>query len=259
MPFQVGANYTALNVYNNISTHQTNSSNSLARISSGKKSAGAGDVASAGTAATIAGNMQKTQSYISQAQFSLDQLQAADTAYGELISLGQKAIEVASRGTDSGADFTALGAQLTSISAGIASIQTNSQFNGALLSAASSPTVGAAALTVTPTFATAPVITASAAADAAKLTTDRASIVTYVESTVDKRATNAGFIVSLQNTLQVLNSIAASEMQAMSQVGDTDIAKEMMNLTSANILTEAATAMLAQAMQLPNSVLKLLQ
>jgi flagellin-like hook-associated protein FlgL len=33
----------------------------------------------------------------------------------------------------------------------------------------------------------------------------------------------------------------------------------MMSLTSANIMTEAATAMLAQAMQLPNAVLKLLQ
>ncbi len=40
---------------------------------------------------------------------------------------------------------------------------------------------------------------------------------------------------------------------------NTDIAKEMMNLTAANIMTEAATAMLAQAMQMPNSVLKLLQ
>jgi len=32
-----------------------------------------------------------------------------------------------------------------------------------------------------------------------------------------------------------------------------------MNLTAANIMTEAATAMLAQAMQMPNGVLKLLQ
>jgi flagellin-like hook-associated protein FlgL len=33
----------------------------------------------------------------------------------------------------------------------------------------------------------------------------------------------------------------------------------MMNLTSANIMTDAATAMLAQAMQLPTSVLNLLK
>ena len=56
-----------------------------------------------------------------------------------------------------------------------------------------------------------------------------------------------------------LNSVFANELAGMGQAQDTDIAKEMMNLTSANIMTEAATAMLAQAMQLPNSVLKLLQ
>jgi len=48
-------------------------------------------------------------------------------------------------------------------------------------------------------------------------------------------------------------------LAGMGQAQDTDIAKEMMTLTSANIMTEAATAMLAQAMQLPNSVLRLLQ
>jgi flagellin-like hook-associated protein FlgL len=36
------------------------------------------------------------------------------------------------------------------------------------------------------------------------------------------------------------------------------MAMEMMSLTSANILTDAATAMVAQAMQMPTSVLKLL-
>jgi flagellin len=59
--------------------------------------------------------------------------------------------------------------------------------------------------------------------------------------------------------LQVLNSVAANELTAFGQAQDTDIAKEMMALTSANIMTEAATAMLAQAMQLPNAVLRLVQ
>ena len=81
----------------------------------------------------------------------------------------------------------------------------------------------------------------------------------FVSTMVDSRATNAGNLASMQNTLQVLNSVAANEMAGIGQAQDTDIAKEMMSLTSANIMTEAATAMLAQAMQLPNSVLKLLQ
>ena len=256
MPFQVNSNVAALQVYNNLGVHQAKASASLARISSGLKSAGGGDVASAGTATTIGANMQATQSSISQVQYAINQLQAADTAYGELIALGQKGVEVASRGPDSGADISALWSQLTAIVAGITSIQTNSQFNGALLTVGSTPDVGGATLTVTPAFAAAP---AAAGATLAQIATTLTNFNTYIASTVDNRATNAGNIASLQNTLQVLNSVAANELNAMSQVQDTDIATEMMSLTSANILTEAATAMLAQAMQLPNSVLQLLQ
>jgi flagellin len=268
MPFQVNSNVAALQVYNHLGVHQAKASASLARISSGLKSAGGGDVASTGTATTISANMQATQSSISQVQYQINLLQAADTAYGELIALGQKGVEVASRGPDSGADISALWSQLTAIVAGITSIQDNSQFNGALLTAARAPDVGANPLTVTPAFAAVDATGVAGlhvdganagAATAANIASTLGEFNTWITSTVDNRATNAGRIASLQNTLQVLNSVAANELSAISQVQDTDIATEMMSLTSANILTEAATAMLAQAMQLPNSVLQLLQ
>jgi flagellin len=258
MVYAVNTNVAALNVYNNLGVHQAKSSASLARISSGLKSAGGGDIASQGTAATISSKLQATQSSISQVQNTINQLQSADAAYGELIALGQKGQEVASRGADAGADFSALDAQTAALKAGITSIQTNSQFNGGLLSAAATPDVGNGNFTVTPTFAAAPTLTAPITTTvlAATAATDFA---TYTAATVDARATNAGNLASLQNTLQVLNSVATNEMAGIGQAQDTDIAKEMMSLTSANIMTEAATAMLSQAMQLPNSVLKLLQ
>jgi flagellin len=261
MAFQVTSNVAALNVYNNLSVHQAKSSASLARISSGLKAAGGGDVASQGTAATLNEALQGTQSSISQVQSAINQLQAADAAYGELIALGQKGIEVGSRGADAGADASALFTQLTALTAGIASIQTNTEFNGAVFTTASTPTVGGGAFTATPTVAAGPTVdggTAAAAAAADAVTTST-SFSTFVAATVDIRATNAGNLASLQNTLQVLNSVAANELAGIGQAQDTDIAKEMMNLTSANIMTEAATAMLAQAMQLPNAVLRLIQ
>jgi flagellin len=258
MAFQINSNVTALNVYNNLSVHQAKSSAALARISSGLKAAGGGDIASQGTAATLNAALQATQSSISQVQSSINQLQAADAAYGELIALGQKGLEVSSRGADAGADFSALGTQAAALKAGITSIQTNTQFNGAVFTTASTPDVGGGTFTATPTVAAAPTLTA-AISDAATAATAASDFTTYVNATVDIRATNAGRLASLQNTLQVLNSVAANETAGIGQAQDTDIAKEMMNLTSANIMTEAATAMLAQAMQLPNSVLKLIQ
>jgi flagellin len=253
MVYQVNSNVTALNVYNNLGVHQAKSAASLARISSGLKAAGGGDVASQGTAATISASMQATQSNISQVQFAINQLQTADTVYGEAIALGQKALEAVNRGADASADFTALAEQVDAIAAGIAEIAANTEFNGAAWDAASANAVQA----VTPDALTVlgPVTQTSAATVGAAIT----AVTTFINATVDSRAKNAGELASLQSTLQVLNSVASNELSSMSQAQDTDIAKEMMNLTSANIMTEAATAMLAQAMQMPNSVLKLLQ
>ena len=260
MSFQVNANVAALNVYNNLGVHQAKAADSLSRISSGLKASGFGDIGSQGTASGIYSNMQATHSNISQVQAAINQLQVADAAYGEQIALGQKGQQVALGGADAGADTSALWSQLTAIEVGISSIQDNTQFNGAVFTTALTPDMGVGALTLTPTNAADPTIAAlSAPPVAGDIATTATNMATFVAATVDIRATNAANIATLQNSLQVLNSVAANELAGVGQAQDTDIATEMMSLTSANIMTEAATAMLAQAMQLPNSVLKLLQ
>ena len=248
MAFQVNTNVSALQVYNNLGVHQNKASESLSRISSGLKAAGGGDIASAGTAATLSANMAATQSYISQVQVAINTLQTADSAYDEMIALGNTGLALANTLGDAGVDDSAITAQLVTLTAGIASINTNTQFNGVtVLGTALTPKVGAGTATVTPAAATPPAANTSSA------------YTTFLNGTLDLRSTNAGNLASLQNILQVLNSVAATELVGIGQVQDTDIATEMMNLTSANILTAAATAMLAQAMQMPNSVLTLLR
>ena len=260
MVYQVNSNVSALNVYNNLGVHQAKSAASLARISSGLKAAGGGDVASQGAAATLNAANQVTQSSISQVQNAINRLQAADAAYGELIALGQKGMEAGSRLADAGADTSALQTSMTALTNGITSIQTNTQVNNSVWTSAIAVDVGVGNFAAGPTL---DVATAYAALLAATVTVPGSGATglysNYVAEKVDERATNAGNLASMQNTLQVLNSVAANELAGIGQAQDTDIAKEMMNLTSANIMTEAATAMLAQAMQLPNSVLRLLQ
>ena len=95
MPFQIGANYPALNVYNNLGVHQAKAADSLARISSGLKAAGGGDVASAGAATTLSANMAATQSNIGLVQAAINTLQTADSAYGEMIALGNTGLALA--------------------------------------------------------------------------------------------------------------------------------------------------------------------
>jgi flagellin len=247
MSFQVNANIAALNVYNNLGVHQAKAADSLARISSGLKAAG-GDISSGGAAAVIMQNRQSTLSNISQVQNAINQLQVADAVYGEAMALVSQGISVAATAGDAEADTSAITNQLTAISTAVASLSTNVQYNGAqALVTAATPNIGEGSLTVTPAII------------AAIGTQDTAGYVAAAAAISDLRATNGGNLVALQNALQALNAVSANELSALGQAQDTDIATEMMNLTSANIMTEAATAMLAQAMQMPNSVLKLLQ
>jgi flagellin len=63
----------------------------------------------------------------------------------------------------------------------------------------------------------------------------------------------------LDHTINNLGTSSENLTAAESRIRDVDMAKEMMSYTKNNILTQAATAMLAQANQQPQSVLQLLQ
>jgi flagellin len=55
-----------------------------------------------------------------------------------------------------------------------------------------------------------------------------------------------------------LNTAEENLTAAESRISDVDMAKEMMSFTKNQILSQAGTAMLAQANQLPQGVLQLL-
>jgi flagellin len=63
----------------------------------------------------------------------------------------------------------------------------------------------------------------------------------------------------LEHTINNLGVAKENLQSAESSIRDVDMAKEMMEFTKNNILTQASQAMLAQANQLPSGVLQLLQ
>lgn len=63
----------------------------------------------------------------------------------------------------------------------------------------------------------------------------------------------------LEHTINNLNTSSENLTAAESRVRDVDMAKEMMNFSKNNILSQAAQAMLAQANQQPQGVLQLLR
>lgn len=62
----------------------------------------------------------------------------------------------------------------------------------------------------------------------------------------------------LDYTMKSLDGSSENLSAAESRIRDTDMAKEMMNLTKANVLQQSSVSMLAQANQNPQSVLRLL-
>ncbi|NLJ30581.1 MAG: flagellin protein, partial [Clostridiales bacterium] len=63
----------------------------------------------------------------------------------------------------------------------------------------------------------------------------------------------------LEHTVNNLGVTSENLTSAESRIRDVDMAKEMMEMTKNNILSQAAQSMLAQANTQPQNVLKLLQ
>lgn len=88
------------------------------------------------------------------------------------------------------------------------------------------------------------------------------SILSNIDTALGKVAKQRAKLGAYQNTLDyTINSLKNTRENlsaANARIEDTDMAKEMMELTQANVLQQAATSMLAQANQAPNSITQLL-
>lgn len=85
------------------------------------------------------------------------------------------------------------------------------------------------------------------------------NINTAIEQVSAERAKLGAYQNRLEHTIKNLDTSAENLQAAESRIRDVDMAKEMMEFTKNNILQQAATAMLAQANQVPQSVLQLLR
>lgn len=100
------------------------------------------------------------------------------------------------------------------------------------------------------------------AVDISTQTTADAAITT-INNALEKVSEQRSALGAVQNRLEhTINNLGATEENltaAESRIRDVDMAKEMMEFTKNNILTQAAQSMLAQANQQPQGVLQLLR
>jgi len=245
----IGPNETGLRVYNHVNTHQIAQANQLARVASGKEASGGGaGVGSLSLLADRSAFVEATRADLRNAQLALGQLMVADAALTEMAAIAQNGLEAASKGgyvSEIGEAF------VTAIS----EINVNAQFQGGLAIEAFTATVGAAAnmnfgpaerdYTVDGLVAD---VTAVVAGDFESI----------LDAIAADRATVAAGIQQAQGIIQSLNATLTNELAAVSQVENNDLAVEMMALTASQVMVQAASAMLAQAMNTGTEVLRLL-
>ena len=87
--------------------------------------------------------------------------------------------------------------------------------------------------------------------------------VSSIKDAINSVSSTRGDLGAIQNRLEhTINNLGVTTENmtaAESRIRDTDMADEMMSYTKNNILVQAAQAMLAQANQVPQGVLQLLQ
>jgi flagellin len=106
-------------------------------------------------------------------------------------------------------------------------------------------------------------LTATSGATAAEVLTAAQLVQTEADTYIKALATQRSLLGAYQNqiefTVSNVTELSANLAAAKSNVVDTDYATETASLTKGQILQQAATAMLAQANQMPNVILSLLK
>jgi len=106
-------------------------------------------------------------------------------------------------------------------------------------------------------------IDTASSALASDVTIDFQDVQTAAKTYVDNLGTQRSLLGAYQNqmeyTLSNITELSSNLSSARSRVIDTDYASETASLTKGQILQQAATAMLAQANQMPNVILTLLK
>jgi flagellin len=103
----------------------------------------------------------------------------------------------------------------------------------------------------------------NAAATDLSTQTHSVTAISLIDNAIDSvnkmRGDVGAFVNRLQHAINNLNVSNTNQQAAESQIRDVDFAAETSQFTRDQILTQSATAMLAQANSLPQSVLSLLK
>jgi flagellin len=281
MPQTINTNIASLNAQRNLNASQSSLATSMQRLSSGLRVNSAKDDA-AGLAIAERMNAQVRGMNVAVRNAN-DGISLAQTAEGALSKVGdalQRMRELAIQArnaTNSSSDKDSLNKEFMELQSEISRVLGGTTFNGQRILGADATTltfqIGANTgaddiiniTTENLTTATdiAAITATTAVIDASATIGDIATVIDDIDAAIDNvnntratfGATQSRFDAIISNLQQSVENQAA----ARSRIMDADFAAETAAMSRAQILQQAGSAMVAQANQLPQQVMRLLQ
>lgn len=276
---RINTNVAAMNTYSRLTAANTAKSNSLAKLSSGLRINKAGDDA-AGLA--ISEKMKSQIGGLAQAkrnaQDGISLVQTAEGALNETHSILGRMRDLVVQGANdtlTAEDRGSINKELKALHKELTRIANTTEFNtknllgkadnaftfqiGANENQTLTVTIGAMDGT-TLLGSTDATFQINSTAGNVRMANGMISAIDKAIATVSDQRADLGAVQNrLEHTINNLTATNENLSDANSRIRDVDMAEEMMTFTKSNILSQAATSMLAQANAMPNSVLSLLQ
>lgn len=276
----INHNIMALNTHRQLSVNTASSAKNLEKLSSGLRINRAGDdAAGLSISEKMRGQIRGLAMAQKNAQDGISLIQTAEGALTETHSILQRmrelTVQAGNLATNESEDLTAIQDEIDQLISELDGISERTEFNGKKLlngdfaSGASDLIfqIGANAgqqisLNIDQMDAATlgvDTVDVSAFSSGTDFDTAIASIDAAIKTVSDQRSALGATQNRLEHTINNLGAAEENLTAAESRIRDVDMAKEMMEFTKNNILTQAAQAMLAQANQQPQGVLQLLR
>jgi flagellin len=280
MSFAINTNIGSMNAQRNAGVSQSSLSTSLERLSSGLRvNSAKDDAAGLAIAERMNSQVRGMNVAIRNANDGISLAQTADGGLASMADMIQRMRELAVQAvnsTNTSGDIAALNQEYGQLNAELARTIGAVQFNGNNLftgTADYSFQVGANSgqvITVTSgqisIASAANIIAITTGAAGSALSTTNSANATNIDlldkalTTINANRATLGAVQSrFETTINFLKTSVENQAAARGRIMDADFASETANLSRAQILQQAGTAMIAQANQLPQGVLALLR
>lgn len=269
----VNTNIASLNAQRNLSKTQVSLNQSLQRLSSGLRiNSAADDAAGLAISEGMKAQVRSMNQDIRNANDGVSLVQTAEGALNEVSNILGRMRELATQaatGTVALSQKSYINSEFGRLATEITRIASATAFNGLHILNGAVTTLQIQVGTGTSAFNQIAITTqkmdAATIGIAGAINTSALAMAMQatIDSAISKVSGQRANLGAAQNRFQsVINNLQVAvenTSAAQSRIADADVAAETANMTRANILVQAGTAILAQANQAPQAALKLLQ